>query len=143
MQRILSSTLASALTAVSALGGEPPTPGVKVETIKYASSADQTGPLLADLAMIPDGKPKPLVAVMHGYRGGRGDVAQDLRELAGDVGNGVGSRVGNRGGIRRAGRPSAAGDRQDRGESMGQTKRANAHQDLTASSHFEYSVSTR
>jgi pimeloyl-ACP methyl ester carboxylesterase len=58
-------------------------PVVKVETLKYASSLDKTGPLLADVAMVPDGKPKPLLVVMHGFGGSKADVAQDLRELAG------------------------------------------------------------
>jgi pimeloyl-ACP methyl ester carboxylesterase len=52
------------------------------QTIKYNSSADGTGPLLADVAMLPDGKPKPLLVVMHGYNGSKADVAQDLRELS-------------------------------------------------------------
>ena len=55
---------------------------MKTETFSYASSADGTRPLLADAAFVPDGRPKPLLAVMHGYSGDRTAVAQDLRELA-------------------------------------------------------------
>jgi pimeloyl-ACP methyl ester carboxylesterase len=43
---------------------------------------DGTAPLLADVAYLADGRPKPLLVVMHGYGGGRAAVAQDLRELA-------------------------------------------------------------
>jgi pimeloyl-ACP methyl ester carboxylesterase len=56
--------------------------GMRTECIAYASRVDGTGPLLADVAMTPDGKPKPLLAVMHGYNGSKADVARDVRELA-------------------------------------------------------------
>ena len=54
-----------------------------METFTYASSADGTAGLLADAAMRADGQPKPLLLVMHGYRGAKEDVRQDLQELAG------------------------------------------------------------
>lgn len=75
---------ALAVAAADPAAGAPPKGGaaVKVETFKYTSSADGTGPLLADAALVPDGKAKPVLAVMHGYGGAKGDVTQDLRELA-------------------------------------------------------------
>jgi dienelactone hydrolase len=53
-----------------------------IQKLVYASSYDGTQPLLADVALIPDGHAKPLLVVMHGYGGGREAVAQDIRELA-------------------------------------------------------------
>jgi pimeloyl-ACP methyl ester carboxylesterase len=55
---------------------------LRTGTINYVSTVDGTQPLLADVAFIPDGRPKPLLVVMHGYSGERTDVAQDLQELA-------------------------------------------------------------
>lgn len=52
------------------------------ETLPYASSVDGTQSLLADVVFGANGRPKPLLLVMHGYRGSRADVAQDLRELS-------------------------------------------------------------
>ncbi len=52
------------------------------ETFQYVSSADMTGPLLADVCFGRTGKPKPLVVVMHGYSGCRKDVAADIHDLA-------------------------------------------------------------
>lgn len=54
---------------------------MKRETISYAGSADSVAPLLADVAYIADGKPKPLLLVMHGYGGGRQAVDYDLTQL--------------------------------------------------------------
>ena len=51
-------------------------------TIEYANRFDGTQPLLADVAWVPDGRPKPILVVMHGYGCTRQDVALDLRELA-------------------------------------------------------------
>jgi len=59
----------------------PQTAEIKMETLTYASSADKTAPLYADIALRPDGKPKPLLVVMHGYNGSRADVNLDLKEL--------------------------------------------------------------
>jgi pimeloyl-ACP methyl ester carboxylesterase len=53
-----------------------------IQDLTYVSSLDGTQPLCADTAFIPDGRAKPLLVVMHGYGGGRGAVAQDIRELA-------------------------------------------------------------
>lgn len=52
------------------------------QTIQYASSRDQTGPLYADVALMVDDHPKPLVLVMHGYNGSRKDVKDDLAAFA-------------------------------------------------------------
>lgn len=52
------------------------------ECLAYASSVDGTQPLLADVAYLPDGRPKPLLVVMHGYGGARDAVTPDLLELA-------------------------------------------------------------
>lgn len=52
------------------------------ETFEYASSVDGVKPLKADVAFRPDGKPKPLLVVMHGYSGSRKAVTLDLQELA-------------------------------------------------------------
>src|SRR5690242_9410226 len=51
-------------------------------TLQYSSSFDQAGPLLADVGFRPDGRPKPLLLVMHGYGGGRDAVSQDVDELS-------------------------------------------------------------
>ncbi|MFB3892815.1 MAG: alpha/beta hydrolase family protein [Phycisphaerae bacterium] len=53
-----------------------------METIEYASSADGTRPLYADVEFTRDGRPKPLLAVMHGYNGSKEHVATDLRDLS-------------------------------------------------------------
>ncbi|PIU60350.1 MAG: hypothetical protein COS85_24910 [Armatimonadetes bacterium CG07_land_8_20_14_0_80_59_28] len=53
-----------------------------IDEIPCASSVDGTAPLVADAAYTPNGTPKPLVAVMHGYSGGRTAVAKDLRDFA-------------------------------------------------------------
>jgi pimeloyl-ACP methyl ester carboxylesterase len=53
-----------------------------IQELVYASSFDRTHPLLADVALVPDGHMKPLLVVMHGYGGGREAVTQDIRELA-------------------------------------------------------------
>jgi len=55
---------------------------MRTETFEYFSSADGTGPLLADIAFEADGRPKPLAVVMHGYSGCRKDVAADIQDLA-------------------------------------------------------------
>ncbi|MEO8206961.1 MAG: alpha/beta fold hydrolase [Chthoniobacterales bacterium] len=55
---------------------------VTVKKIEYASSVDGSGPLYADIAYIADGRPKPVLAVMHGFSGNRSVVAQDIRDLA-------------------------------------------------------------
>lgn len=52
------------------------------ETIEYASTADGTKPLKADVRFVADGKPKPLVAVMHGYSGNRTTVKADVEAFA-------------------------------------------------------------
>ena len=52
------------------------------ETFEYASSVDGTKPLLADVAFPRDGKPKPLLVVMHGYNGSRTDVSDDMVVIA-------------------------------------------------------------
>ena len=57
-------------------------PSIRKETMTYASSADGIKPLLADVEYPADGKPKPLLVVMHGYRGSRKAVALDISELA-------------------------------------------------------------
>ncbi|WP_020468528.1 alpha/beta hydrolase family protein [Zavarzinella formosa] len=61
---------------------DEPKPATKKELLTYASSIDDTKPLLADVEYIPDGKKKPLLVVMHGYRGSRKAVALDVKELA-------------------------------------------------------------
>jgi len=55
---------------------------IYLDTFAYTSSIDGTAPLLADAAFVADGRPKPLLVVMHGYSGARDAVAQDIRELA-------------------------------------------------------------
>ncbi len=52
------------------------------ETIHYASTVDRTAPLYADACFVADGKPKPIIAVMHGFSGRRDNVAKDIRDLA-------------------------------------------------------------
>lgn len=52
------------------------------QTFAYASSVDGVRPLWADAAYLADGRPKPVLVVMHGYGGGRAAVARDLDELA-------------------------------------------------------------
>ena len=52
------------------------------ETFQYASSIDGLSPLNADAIFNPDGSPKPLVAVMHGFHCTRGHVAVDCDALA-------------------------------------------------------------
>ena len=52
------------------------------ETITYASSADGTPGLLANIALVADGKPKPLLLVMHGYGGDKKNVEADVKEFA-------------------------------------------------------------
>ena len=37
---------------------------------------------MADVSYAADGRPKPLLMVMHGYNGSKADVAQDVAELA-------------------------------------------------------------
>lgn len=51
-------------------------------TFRYDSRADDTVGLLADACFHDDGKKKPIVLVMHGYKGSRGDVSEDLDDLA-------------------------------------------------------------
>ena len=55
---------------------------VLIQELVYASSYDRTQPLLADVALVPDGRAKPLLVAMHGYGGGREAVMQDIQELA-------------------------------------------------------------
>ncbi len=57
-------------------------PDIQIKTIEYSSRIDETKPLKADVAMIADGKKKPLLVVMHGYSGSRRDVTLDLKQLA-------------------------------------------------------------
>lgn len=58
------------------------TPAAKFETFTYHSTLDGIGPLYADVGFIADGKPKPVVAVLHGYCGDRKAVTLDVQELA-------------------------------------------------------------
>jgi len=55
---------------------------MRFESFSYVSSADGTRPLVADVAFAADGRPKPLLIVMHGYGGTRKDVTRDLEELS-------------------------------------------------------------
>ena len=55
---------------------------MKTEKLVYAGSVDGTSPLYADMAWIGNGRRKPLLAVMHGFGGQSGDVAQDIRDLS-------------------------------------------------------------
>lgn len=55
---------------------------MRIEELQYSSSVDGTAPLFADAAFATDGRPKPVVAVMHGYSGDRTNVAKDLRDFA-------------------------------------------------------------
>ena len=50
--------------------------------IEYSSSIDGLGPLHADLIFRPDGKRKPLTAVLHGFHCTRGHVTPDCIALA-------------------------------------------------------------
>lgn len=70
------------LELVSAAEHETVTIALRRETFHYVSSVDGTGPLYADVAYRADGRPKPVVVVMHGYSGSRQAVALDLEELA-------------------------------------------------------------
>ena len=77
------------LSSVQAADAPPATPATSVappalpvELLRYASSVDGTATLHADLCLVPDGRPKPIVAVMHGFAGGRCDVTPDIRALA-------------------------------------------------------------
>ncbi len=51
-------------------------------TIQYASSIDGLAPLRADVIYRPDGVPKPLTAVLHGFHCTRGHVTADGVALA-------------------------------------------------------------
>ncbi|MFH0938853.1 MAG: alpha/beta hydrolase [Planctomycetota bacterium] len=53
-----------------------------MEKFVYASSVDQTTPLYVNIAFQADGRPKPLLVVMHGYNGNRASVNLDIKELA-------------------------------------------------------------
>ncbi len=67
------------LAAGPAIAADPVTTR---ELLTYASSVDDVKPLLADVEYVADGKKKPLLVVMHGYRGSRKAVALDVKELA-------------------------------------------------------------
>jgi len=54
-----------------------------IGTLRYASRADGTAPLFADVCFEPTAMPKPLLIVMHGYGGQRLDVRLDIEQLAG------------------------------------------------------------
>lgn len=53
-----------------------------LEKLVYASSVDKTAPLVVDVALVPDGIPKPLLMVMHGYMCSRADVRPDIQVWA-------------------------------------------------------------
>ncbi len=53
-----------------------------VHTLEYASSVDRTKPLVAEARLILDGRPKPLLLVMHGFGGDRHAVRLDIEEWA-------------------------------------------------------------
>ena len=53
-----------------------------LRTITYQSSIDGLGPLFADCIYRPDGRPKPLTAVLHGFHCTRGHVTPDGIALA-------------------------------------------------------------
>lgn len=50
--------------------------------LRYASSADGTRPLLADLCFVPTPRRLPLIVVLHGYNGDRRAVRPDILRLA-------------------------------------------------------------
>ncbi len=54
----------------------------RAETFQYVSTVDRTGPLIADAFYQPDGKRKPVLAVMHGFSGDRTAVTADAKQLA-------------------------------------------------------------
>jgi pimeloyl-ACP methyl ester carboxylesterase len=58
------------------------TTNIKADEMTYASSVDGTAPLCANICYPGDGKPKPIIVVMHGLGGGRNDVAKDIRDFA-------------------------------------------------------------
>lgn len=72
---------ACSLSAKLAWGGAAAVE-VPVETLRYASSADQIQPLQVDVALVADGRPKPVLVVMHGYGGNRGNMTADLKAHA-------------------------------------------------------------
>lgn len=51
-------------------------------TMSYASRLDGLAPLYADAIFVPDGRPKPLVAVLHGFHCTRQHVTADCMALA-------------------------------------------------------------
>ncbi|MEO6847917.1 MAG: alpha/beta hydrolase [Chthoniobacterales bacterium] len=55
---------------------------IPIHKIPYTSSVDGTGPLYADMMFSVDGRPKPLLVVMHGFGGDRALVSQDIHDLA-------------------------------------------------------------
>ncbi|HID09691.1 MAG TPA: hypothetical protein EYP17_00115, partial [Candidatus Latescibacteria bacterium] len=55
---------------------------MRTETITYRSSVDDTSPLYMDVAYDDTKSNLPIVVVMHGYRGGRGDLSGTLQRLA-------------------------------------------------------------
>lgn len=73
------------LPEASAAPSAPPMPEVTLEEVSYTSSLDQVGPLYASFSFVRDGKPKPIVAVMHGYGESHETptVAAAIREFAG------------------------------------------------------------
>lgn len=57
-------------------------PEAILETLSYTGSVDRTAPLVVDVALVPDGKPKPLLIAMHGYTCSRADVRPDIQAWA-------------------------------------------------------------
>ncbi|RKY57722.1 MAG: hypothetical protein DRP95_06670 [Candidatus Latescibacterota bacterium] len=55
---------------------------MRTETITYRSSVDGTSPLYMDVAYDDTKSNLPIVVVMHGYRGSRGDLSGTLQRLA-------------------------------------------------------------
>src|ERR1051326_7757765 len=55
---------------------------MKTQTLRYQSSVDGTKSLLVDVCFQPSRKKLPLIAVMHGYSGGRDPVRPDIVRLA-------------------------------------------------------------